>query len=155
MTSTNKRNQLQLQWNYLTTLCSFKATVTNSATLLGESLVREAHQRQLRIHPWTVRNAIEDPIVNKHFDGQVYKEHMYLLDMGIDGIFTETAAEAVCARDDYVKKKQIGPTVTAGAAVGIVVAAAAIFAGIGILATYLVLRKKMQYSALPNDNPKH
>jgi glycerophosphoryl diester phosphodiesterase len=61
------------QW-FLTALdkaYAAKAQQTNS--FMGLQLVEEAHRRNLRIHPWTVRNRTEDVAVDQFFSGDMMK----------------------------------------------------------------------------------
>ena len=128
----------------------FQSTISNPDVLVGEKLVKEAHRRQLRLHPWTLRTGVEDPLVDKYFDGNPFNENKYMMDIGVDGYFTEIAGPAVCARDDYVMRTQRGPVVSAGFVVGSVIGAAFLFAAIGSLATYIYFRKRLKYNAIYN-----
>jgi len=74
---------------------------TNPDTLIGGAAVDEAHRLGLLIHPWTLRNSWEDPYIQAYFDGSEEKQLRYLYDLGIDGIFTESAAAAYYVRQDY------------------------------------------------------
>jgi hypothetical protein len=40
--------------------------------LTGNDFVAEAHARNLYLHPWTVRNALEDAGVDLYFNGHEY-----------------------------------------------------------------------------------
>lgn len=77
--------------------------VGHNNLLLGQQAVNVAHQYNLLIHPWTARNKYEDDVVNKYFGGSEEAEYAYLYDLGIDGIFTESAGAAICARKKYME----------------------------------------------------
>lgn len=69
--------------------------------LIGKSGVDAAHELGLVIHPWTARNAWEDPLINAYFGGSEEAQLRYLFDLGIDGIFSESAAAAFYERKAY------------------------------------------------------
>jgi glycerophosphoryl diester phosphodiesterase len=73
----------------------------NPDTLVGADGVNEAHRQNLLIHPWTARNAWEDPYIPTYFNGSEELQLQYLFDLGIDGIFTESAGAAYCVRKAY------------------------------------------------------
>lgn len=73
----------------------------NKDTLTGEAAVEHAHSLKLLIHPWTLRNAWEDTYIRDYYNNSEEAQLRYLYDIGIDGIFTESAAAAYYVRKEY------------------------------------------------------
>lgn len=70
-------------------------------TLVGAAAVGQAHMLGMVVHPWTLRNAWEDSYIDVFFGGSEEAQLRYLYDIGVDGIFTESAAAAACVRTEY------------------------------------------------------
>lgn len=74
--------------------------------LRGKALVDEIHKYKMTIHPWTTRNIWEEPLLNQYFGGSEMEEYKYLYELGVDGIFTESAGAAICAKRLYIDSLQ-------------------------------------------------
>lgn len=68
----------------------------------GSEIIDQARKRGLEVHTWTVRNKYEDATTNTIFGGSAYRETMFLFELGIDGLFTESPVEAMIAREQYL-----------------------------------------------------
>lgn len=103
--------------------------------LTAEELIKEIHKYKLPAHPWTTRNKWEDTLVDKHFKGDEMEEYTYLYKLGVDGIFTESAEAAMCAKVRYIEsleseeKKSIVALVLVPILVGLVFFLAGILIG--------------------------
>lgn len=76
-------------------------TICNPDTLTGAAAVEHAHSLKMLIHPWTLRNAWEDASIKEFFGNSEEAQLRYLFDIGIDGVFTESAAAAYYVRKEY------------------------------------------------------
>lgn len=73
-----------------------------SGALSGQNLVDEIHKYKMTIHPWTTRNIWEENLLQMYFNGSEMEEYKYLYEIGVDGIFTESAGAAICAKKLYI-----------------------------------------------------
>lgn len=76
-------------------------SICNPDTLIGPTAVDFAHSLKLTIHPWTLRNSWEDAAIKEYFGNSEEAQLRYLYDIGIDGVFTESAAAAFYVRKEY------------------------------------------------------
>lgn len=74
---------------------------TNPDTLIGQEAVDYAHSLDLLVHVWTLRNEWEDPYIPVYFNNSERLQLKYLFELGIDGIFSESADTAFWTRKEY------------------------------------------------------
>lgn len=82
-----------------TVLSTSPSSIYPSA-LYGETLVQICRSIGLVVHPYTFRNSYEDVSLAR-FNGDVIEEYLYLLDLGVDGFFTENTEMARCAIHEH------------------------------------------------------
>jgi glycerophosphoryl diester phosphodiesterase len=77
------------------------------------SLVRDAHEAGLKVHPWTIRreNAFLPPALRNgqqaDAHGDVHQELLRFFAAGVDGIFSDNVAEASTARTKHLETQGI------------------------------------------------
>lgn len=66
-------------------------------------LVKAAHAVGLLVHPYTFRS--EEKYLLKDYNKDPKAEYLEFFALGVDGVFSDFAADAVAARDAYVKEQ--------------------------------------------------
>ncbi len=64
------------------------------------TLVQDAHNAELLVHPYTFRN--EDVFLASDYDGDPKKEYEQFIELGIDGYFTDFPSTGDLVRDQFV-----------------------------------------------------
>lgn len=67
------------------------------------ALVKAAHAVGLLVHPYTFRS--EEKYLLKEYNKDPKAEYLEFFALGVDGVFSDFAADAVAARDAYVKEQ--------------------------------------------------
>lgn len=124
----------------------------NPDTLTGAAAVDHAHSLKMVIHPWTLRNAWEDPYIKEYFGNSEEAQLRYLFDLGIDGVFTESAAAAYYVRKEYELSFAAVPhepsQISQGASIALMIIVPLLIA----LAFFLIGTSFGRY-AIPRANP--
>ena len=74
--------------------------------LPATSLIKDAHALGLKVHPYTFRN--EAQYLNKAYAGDPQKEYQQFFELGVDGVFSDFADEAVKAKKIFLSNKKNG-----------------------------------------------
>lgn len=129
---------------------------TIDGALRGKELVKEIHKYDMTVHPWTTRNIWEEPLLQQYFGGSELEEYKYLYEMGVDGVFTESAGAAICAKRLYIDSIEskntlyLVPMIIVPILVGLV----SLLIGILIGRTFLSKRYSSEHTSLINP-PLH
>ncbi|MBD2692351.1 esterase-like activity of phytase family protein [Anabaena catenula FACHB-362] len=77
-------------------------TINEADRVLGTptTLVQDAHNAELLVHPYTFRN--EDVFLASDYDGDPKKEYEQFIELGIDGYFTDFPSTGDLVRDQFV-----------------------------------------------------
>jgi glycerophosphoryl diester phosphodiesterase len=65
------------------------------------SLIEKAHQAGLKVHPYTFRS--DKPFLTAEYNQDPKKEYFRFFDLGVDGLFSDFADQAIQARDEWIK----------------------------------------------------
>ena len=66
------------------------------------ALVSHAHAAGLQVHPWTFRS--DKSYLASEYGGEPDKEYQQFFKLGVDGVFSDFAADAFAARARYLKQ---------------------------------------------------
>ncbi len=67
--------------------------------LSSPSLIEEAHKVGLKVHPYTFRS--DKPFLNTHYGQDARKEYFHFFNLGVDGVFSDFADQAIQAREEW------------------------------------------------------
>ena len=67
-------------------------------------LVARAHRHKLLVHPYTFRSDKE--ILPAQYSGDPNREYQLFYCLGVDGLFSDFADQAVSAREQWLKQRQ-------------------------------------------------
>ncbi len=70
------------------------------------TLISDAHAVGLLVHPYTFRS--EAQYLLKDYQGDPQKEYLQFFDLGVDGLFSDFADQAVLAKKTFLKNKKAG-----------------------------------------------
>jgi glycerophosphoryl diester phosphodiesterase len=69
------------------------------------TLIQDAHAVGLKVHPFTFRNEVQ--YLHKDYQGDPQKEYLQFYELGVDGVFSDFAGQAVLARETFLKNKKV------------------------------------------------
>lgn len=70
------------------------------------TLIEDAHALGLKVHPYTFRS--ESQYLLKDYQGDPQKEYLQFFELGVDGLFSDFADQAVHAKQTFLKNKKTG-----------------------------------------------
>lgn len=70
------------------------------------TLIQDAHAVGLKVHPYTFRS--EAQYLLKDYQGDPQKEYLQFFELGVDGLFSDFADQAVLAKKTFLKNKKSG-----------------------------------------------
>lgn len=70
------------------------------------TLIADAHAVGLKVHPYTFRS--EAQYLLKDYQGDPQKEYLQFFELGVDGLFSDFADQAVKAKNTFLKNKKAG-----------------------------------------------
>jgi glycerophosphoryl diester phosphodiesterase len=68
------------------------------------TLVRDAHEAGLFVHPYTFRRETE--YLAGEYEGDPVREYLQFFDLGVDGVFTDNADLAFKARKTWLSRSR-------------------------------------------------
>lgn len=81
-------------------------TNANGDLLPPTTLIQDAHDVGLKVHPFTFRN--EAQYLHKDYKSDPVNEYLQFFELGVDGVFSDFADVAVLARKTFLKNKSTG-----------------------------------------------
>lgn len=69
--------------------------------LSSPSLIEKAHEVGLKVHPYTFRS--DQPFLATDYNQDPKKEYFRFFELGVDGLFSDFADQAIQARDEWLK----------------------------------------------------